>query len=126
MGGFENYWIFDADSHQICNREKSAVIDAFVRILPVREFVVLFREQALQAANAGRVVGNAVEFAQVVFDKIRNFRAALGQIPQTVSCCFKSQAPVSSAFARATVEICYLCEGSKNARVLVISGGIST
>ena len=80
MGGFENYGIFDADSHQICNGEKSAVIDAFVKILPVREFVVLFREQALQAAKAGRIVGNAVEFAQVV-DKIRNFFAALDQIP---------------------------------------------
>ena len=41
--------IFHAHAHQIRDREKPAVIDGFIQVLPERQLVILFGQQALSS-----------------------------------------------------------------------------
>ena len=49
--GVEDHGILDAHSDQVCDAEESAVIDFGVDVLPVRQHVGLFGEQAVEVSK---------------------------------------------------------------------------
>src|SRR5919109_1149054 len=80
----EHVRIFDADSHQFCNGEKAAIVNALIQILPERQLVVLLSEKALQECETRRIALLAVDLVHVFFKKGHDLATAFHQGPQTV------------------------------------------
>src|SRR5580704_17927929 len=53
--GLEHEGVFDPHPHQVGDRKKTAIVDAFIQVLPKRELVVLLGQQTLKGSETGSV-----------------------------------------------------------------------
>ena len=65
VGRFENNRIFNPNSYEISDGEKTAIIDALIQILPEGQFVILFCEQPLEEAKTSGIAFFAVDFGYI-------------------------------------------------------------
>ena len=68
----EHQRIFHAHADQFGDGKKTPVIDAFVDVLPVRQFVMLFRQQRLQFVEARGIIFVPVNFGEAFRDHARD------------------------------------------------------
>ena len=90
--------IFHPYADEISDREESAVVDAFVQILPKRQFVVLLCEQPLNKTKTSRIAFLAIDVRYAVLDQLCDFLAAGNQRSQSITRRLKSQSLVGGVF----------------------------
>src|ERR1700735_1021722 len=61
MDSFKHNRILDAHAQQIRNSEKAPIVHSFVNVLPVRQYIHLFGQQAVQAAKTAGMFSPAIE-----------------------------------------------------------------
>src|SRR6202044_1185026 len=71
MSRFKHQRIFHPHADEISDREEAAVVDAFVQVLPKRQFVILLCEQPLDKTKTAGIAFLAVDVGYVLLDELR-------------------------------------------------------
>ncbi len=99
VSGVKDERILGANSNKISNGEKTAVIDALVRILPVREPEMLFVQEMFKCVQAGRIALPAIKIGDVFIDN-----EAISDFQTRAVAAVREQRPARTRFSASGVD----------------------
>src|SRR5580700_6420889 len=126
MDRFKHHGILDAYAHQIRDIEKAPIVDSFVDVLPIRQYIILFRQQAIQVAKTGSMVSPAVENSQIVPHKSLHLAVCVEQLAQPLFDPRNLKAPLAGCIHSQRIPLRQRGQRSDNSQILLKRARIRT